>query len=64
MPVLVPLQVIIPASLDPEAIMSQKGEDRLKERVQKVLAGIHKKLEESDPRMRSASQKEAQPEWM
>ena len=44
-------QIIIKPSLDPADIMARGGEDRLKERVQKVLAGIHKKLE-ADPRMR------------
>ena len=38
-------QIIIPAALDPEQIFAREGEDRLKERVQKVLAGIISKLQ-------------------
>ena len=46
-------QIIIPGpELLPEKLACRKGEERLKERVQKVLAGIHKKLD-SDPRMSS-----------
>jgi hypothetical protein len=44
-------QIFITSSLRPEDIKARGGEDRLKERVQKVLAGIHKKLD-LDPRMR------------
>ena len=41
--------IIIPPSMRPEDCKARGGEERLLERVQKVLSGIHKKLD-ADPR--------------
>jgi len=56
-------QIIIPAALDPTKIFAKKGEEKLKERVQKVMGGILAKLE-SDPRMKSSYGSKEAPEWM
>ncbi|KOO35705.1 ap-4 complex subunit, partial [Chrysochromulina tobinii] len=42
--------VIITAALNPDKLVAKAGEERLKERVRKVLSGVIAKLE-SDPRM-------------
>ena len=56
-------QIIITSELDPNKLLCAKGEERLKERVQKVLTGILTKLE-SDPRMASSFKSGEHPEWM
>ena len=48
-----PSQVIITAALNPDKLVAKAGEERLKERVRKVLSGVIAKLE-SDPRMKSS----------
>lgn len=48
-----PSQVIITAALIPDKLVAKAGEERLKERVRKVLFGVIAKLE-SDPRMKSS----------
>jgi len=61
--VLVLGNIIITSELDPNKLLCAKGEERLKERVQKVLTGILTKLE-SDPRMASSFKSGEHPEWM
>ena len=58
-----PLQVIITAALDPDKLFASQKEERLKERVRKVLTGVLTKLS-GDPRMKSSFGAKEQPEWM